>query len=613
MATVADFIPTLDFKLPSRQLLPSQSRSNEPLTTPQIRTVWLHALSLYRPFTLQTEECVLAHRNLLRHLISDVSPSTPEQTDPSLSLNNKPVVTIAELHSPSHAPFVLILFLNIGLIRAWLGENLRAKRYFDTALPMDDRNSPEHTAVLLFLHGCILFVLKQWKASRKSFERCLLCFRKYEGKEPDKGELELGLAAPWVGASIERKREAQRLREREQNMKKKFKYRVFVPRIVENEGVAPTPRGAKKNSKGKEWHEWALERTAVEANLAAAKMKLAWKESGRESEADEEFGINGFPGGVLFWPLDDSPSSAAVPALDSTSRAKTPPPAEQLTQHTPANPVLPELKAPTWNEATQSFEPYLPAAPDIVPAPSHPPPPPSTSSPSPLTSSPWLNIDSEPTTAYAQDDIEQTDLNVISPSNYATSPPGTEGTTFLQYYTDPHDSVSISTPLPRPPSRETNRQRLERAAEGRRSARGEALAALEGRRESHGEARSASDRFKGLVRRSVAGLRRASSKAERRESRSEIDRKEGVQGEGSGLGILGLELVGQSFENAVVDESDDDEGVGGGSEEMAVEKVDVEKREVSRGVAGAKEERGDSGAGLGLGDGGLLLPLAYVP
>ena len=500
MPTISDFIPALGYKFPTRQILPSQSRSNEPLAVPQIHTAWQFALAKYRPFTLETEESVLAHRNLLRHLISDQSPSTPQQDDPSTP--NKPFVTIPELKSPAHAPYVLFLFLNIGLIRAWLGETFRAKRYFETASPMDDGKVPANTAILFYLLGCTQFLLKQWRPSRRSFERCLLSFGKNSGTRPDKGELELGLAAPWVGISVEQELEGQRKKERERALEKSFKYKVYVPPLSNGGKVTPKIDDDREGDET-EWQEWSLERTAVEANLTAAKMKLAWKESGRESEADEDIEINGFPGGVLFYPLDlTSTTKATAPIPKPQSRPQT---LERAIENPPPNTPLPARKVPTWNKDTQSFEPYLPSpspnsaappTPHSQPRTSQPPPPPTSQplpppppspppSPAPPSHSRWQNIDSEPSpTLAAQIEEDTRNLHFDPPSTSDIPPPSPESPVSLHHspYTDPHAPEPTFDPAgARTPTRETNRQRLERAVESRR---GEAKGGLEVRRES---------------------------------------------------------------------------------------------------------------------------------
>ncbi|KAG7007550.1 hypothetical protein G7Y79_00009g026590 [Physcia stellaris] len=528
MPTISDFIPASGYKFPSRQILPSQSRSNEPLAVPQIHTAWQFALAKYRPFTLETEESVLAHRNLLRHLISDQSPSTPQQDDPSTP--SKPFVTIPELKSPAHAPYVLFLFLNIGLIRAWLGETFRAKRYFETASPMDDGKVPANTAILFYLLGCTQFLLKQWRPSRRSFERCLLSFGKNSGTRPDKGELELGLAAPWVGVSIEHDLEGQGKKERERALEERFKYKVYVPPLSNREKMTPKIENDNESDEP-EWQEWSLERTAVEANLTAAKMKLAWKESGRESETDEDVQINGFPGGVLFYPLDlPSSTKTTSPVAKPQNQAQT---LEQPKENPPPNTPLSARKAPTWNKETQSFEPYVPPplpTPQFHPLlfrnhahhrrnPRHPLPLPTTIT-RPPSHSRWQNIDSEPSPTLAAQIEEDTRHLHFDPTDLP--PPSPE------IYTDPE-----STGGARPPTRETNRQRLERDAESRKGV------VLEGRSESReglDRGRSMSGRFKGLVRRSVASLRRGSREA-------------GGRGEGrEGVALSGC---------AVVDDEDD--------------------------------------------------------
>ena len=257
MTTVTDLIPIKGLKLPLRQLLPSQSRSNEALTPPQIKTLWQYALASYRPFALQTEFSVTAHKNLLKHLINDQASFSPKNAvDPFVS--SKAWLTTTELNSSTHAPYVLILYLNLGLIRAWLGEDFCAAYYFQTAASMIDPNLPANTAVLYYLLGCAQYLLKQWKASRKSFHRCFLAFRRRDEKiDPDEGELELHMAAPWVGALLDKQQKKERRQDRKSKMEKSFTYKIYVSCFAEDDEI--TPR--KKNAKGVDWEEWTLERS----------------------------------------------------------------------------------------------------------------------------------------------------------------------------------------------------------------------------------------------------------------------------------------------------------------------------------------------------------------
>ena len=559
MATISDFIPTMGYKLPFRQLLPSQSRSNEPLTAPQIRTLWLNALALFRPFELKTEDSIKAHKHLLKHLIGDRTLSSPEQnttlTDSDLR------VTIADLLSKAHAPCVLFLYLNCGLIRAWLGEYGNAALYFHTAIHMDDRISPANTATLYYLLGCVYFMLEEWKHSRKSFERCLLCFRKGWGTKP--AELELGMAAPWVSTLNRHENEARSTGKSERTLESEFRYRVFVPYPEEEKRTTPKS----ENTKDKEWHEWTLERTCVETNLTAAKTKSGHRGSQDATAEDEQIEVIGFPGGVLFWPVEISTSTAAD-ASDVRSSSQAPLSTEQPTHCPLPIPLLFDHKPPAWNEETQSFEPYLPPTvttrfPPPLPS-SRPPAPPRRISP-PRQSS-WAHIESElPYPPYTYGGSRHFDPDIITPSDNDYSPPLTQESSFLPYYTSPHSAASAPgrQTSGKPSRKEPKRRRAEQAARGRFSPREEALAMLEGRRESEGEGKNSSQRLRGLVRRSMASLRRGSRPEKRVEERARRRGKRDVVQERSRAevrDILGLDngcvAEGLSVESAI---EDDDE------------------------------------------------------
>ncbi|CAF9940929.1 MAG: hypothetical protein HETSPECPRED_002682 [Heterodermia speciosa] len=565
MATISDFISTLDYKLPSRQLLPSQSRSNEPLTAPQIRTLWLHALALFRPFDLRTEDSIMAHKHLLKHLIGDKTLSSPEQ---NITLTaTDPRVTIADLLSRAHAPYVLFLYLNCGLIRAWLGEYRNATLYFHTAIHMDDRRSPSNTAALYYLLGCAYFMLEEWKHSRKSFERCLLCFRNDWGTKP--AELELVMAAPWVSTLNRHENGARSTVKNERRLESEFMYRVFIPCPEEDKREMPKS----VNHKDKEWDEWVLERTSVETNLIAARTKSGKRRGNRHENGDEQIEIIGLPGGVLFWPVEISNPTAANPS-DTRSSFEAAIPTEQPTPCPPPHPQLPEHKAPAWNEETQSFEPYLPSTATRFHTPfplSHLHESPSCMPRHPKSS--WVHTEFElPIPPHTHGGSRHFDRDIIAPSDYDYSPPLTQESSLLDYYMNPH---SADFALDRQSSKkmskkERNRQRLERAAKGRLSARGEALAVLVGRREGESEGKSSNSRFKGLMRRSVASLRRGSKpeneveeKLRRRSKRNVV--QEGNRAEVRNILNVANELAAEGLvvENAIEEDDDVEEAPDG--------------------------------------------------
>ncbi|KAL8783311.1 MAG: hypothetical protein Q9195_009432 [Heterodermia aff. obscurata] len=589
MATISDFIPTLGYKLPLRQLLPSQSRSNEPLTAPQIRTLWLHALALFRPFELRTEDSIMAHKHLLKHLIGNKILSSPEQTI-TLSATN-PRVTIADLLSRAHAPCVLFLYLNCGLIRAWLGEYRNAALYFHTAIHMDDRSSPSNTAALHYLLGCAYFMLEEWKHSRKSFERCLLCFPK--GWGTNRAELELAMAAPWVTTLNTHESEARSVEKSERTSESKFRYRVFIP--------CPDKRTTPKseNQKGKEWHEWDLERTSVETNLRAAKTNSRKRRDRRHKHGDEQFEIIGPPGSILFWPVeisnptapDAKPSSFQAPR--STKQPTTPCP-------------LPH-KPPVWNEETQSFEPYLPPPPTTATRLPTPTPLPSSTPIPPIPKPTWVHLESDfPSPPHTHAGTSQHfKRDIIAPSDHDYSPPlMTQESSLLDYYMHPH-SANFA----------LERHQLSKKLAKKEQNRG----AAEGRGEVRRGSEPSRNRLKGLVSRSVASLRRGS----RRNIVQESDKAEVRQLLNSADGVVA------GGESAIEEEEDvDDEikvrggsrakarkvlglGVEFATERLAVERYDQRVRELAEEGGGPRTRKGVVSRAkvrrvLGLGEEGVV-------
>ena len=445
MATLADFLTNPDLKLPVRQFLPKYSRTNEAATAPQIHTLWLRAISLFRPFDLQIDDSYQAHKDLLRHLIKDEKSPTanPDHltggaaSSPALrviSTPDEPWLTLADLRSLSQAPVALFLLLNAGLICAWRGENYIASQWFQRALAMDDRSSPANSVAVYFLLGCAQFLLRHYKSSRASFERCILHFRKLVPDLQDKGDTELSLAAPWVGAHVrtlsrsfgraddqlceteERKLERQRAAEKERRMEKWFRYKTFVPPEPGQGKQATSPQHGK--DKGNEWREWILERTIVEGNRSVAKIRQERRENGHSGDEGEELDIAGIPGGILFWPLDD-PSSPHVKTVFKTRNPTHghPSPSKRQRHDVPPPTIQTPLPPPTWNPETQAFDPYIPPPPEPV-ALSHEPP--ATSSEASLSSPLTFDPYSIPPTY--DEGTTKNDLGIVSPSDYDSSP-----------------------------------------------------------------------------------------------------------------------------------------------------------------------------------------------
>lgn len=626
---------------------------------------------------------------------------------------------------------------------------------FQHALSLDDRSSQANTVVVHYLLGCAQFLLKHYKSSRKSFEQCLLSFRKIAPDLPDKGEVELDMAAPWVAANIrtltksfggrddrvgeteERERERQRAVEKDWRMEKGFCYRMFIPEEPKR-GQAVTSRQSGRK-KSKEWKEWWLERWMVEGNRSVAKIWQERKEGALED--DEELDIMGVPGGALFWP-PDPPITPGIQSAFKTRAPTQPTPTSSKRQRHEVPPSAPQPPVPPiWNPETQSFNPYIL-------------PPPTT-----YRKIPWLDNDVCPVPPLDEEGTRQHDLGVISPSDYDHSPPDTEGTEFLNYYykdnsphvlqsgptpstssyhvesntspqyinaehtpsilnyyTDPttppfHIPTSGQIPItpntrasilpwasppispsgtlvssptrsaPTDPSRETARQRLERGTEESRLSaklgfkgearptsrlqfergaearsekkkrvdRDEALAALEGRRPatagsmesyairgsidsgSRSEGQRPRERtggVMGIMRRSMAGLKRGSRGTGQ-------DAEESMEAENVGTSSVGngrqrdwrRGSVSLPDENAKTEENrmevGDGKYLGGVKERKGKEHIPIPKQPTAQ---GHEEELDDSimeglGAGglllpktfEGLGPGGLLLPKAYVP
>lgn len=175
----------------------------------------------------------------------------------------KRVISLLKVHHEiEHKPPLLTtrqmapLFLNLGLLRAFLGDYWLAEGNFKEALKLDEGN-----VVGWYGLGIARFLLGDLKNSRRAFGRCLGCFGRHESL-PVKVWIAVG-GWHYFGLEME-----EALRER---------------------GV------------------WNLAKTRVVWNLNHTIHEMDWKKRGRQRPAEGKCGLNGIPVGVLFGPGFDIP------------------------------------------------------------------------------------------------------------------------------------------------------------------------------------------------------------------------------------------------------------------------------------------------------------------
>ncbi len=223
-------IPTRMRKSKHMPVLAPQSSTTEPLSLVKIRQQWIAALEL--------------------------API------PSIAAQKRIVSLLKVHHEIEHKPPLLtprqmaLLFLNLGLLRAFLGDYWLAEGSFKEALKLDEGN-----VVGWYGLGIARFLLGDLKNSKRAFGRCLGCLGNHESL-PVKVWVAVG---GWHGCGLEMEEE------------------------IREGGV------------------WNFSKTRVVWNLKHTIHEMAWKKGGRQRPAEGKCGLNGVPVGVLFGPEFDIP------------------------------------------------------------------------------------------------------------------------------------------------------------------------------------------------------------------------------------------------------------------------------------------------------------------
>ncbi len=170
---------------------------------------------------------------------------------------------------------IALLYINIALIHAYLGSYYLAAQAFDEALVLD-----EASGIAWFGLGIAKFYLRELRASKAAFGKCIACFvvQDMNGNRYQKNEL---IYKVWAGQLEPLDR----------------------PGTVENTGGSEGfafnlhPFNGIMNSRLADG-QWNLELTRVEWNLRMAIIERNWVRKGAKKPG--EWGLNGIPAGVIF-------------------------------------------------------------------------------------------------------------------------------------------------------------------------------------------------------------------------------------------------------------------------------------------------------------------------
>ena len=143
--------------------LPSANPANEvQLTVTSIRAQWNLGLSQHNDFQLH------AALQSFRRLLKALKIATGGSPSPVKEASNFPPSLHYRILSPRE---VALLFINIGLIQAYLGQYYLAGEAFQEALVLD----PD-SAVAWFGLGIAKFYSSELSASQRAFKKCQRCF-----------------------------------------------------------------------------------------------------------------------------------------------------------------------------------------------------------------------------------------------------------------------------------------------------------------------------------------------------------------------------------------------------------------------------------------------------
>ncbi|KAL8863674.1 MAG: hypothetical protein Q9178_000357 [Gyalolechia marmorata] len=239
---------------------------NSSLTLTSIHAQW--KLGLMHYYNFQLHAALSTFKRLLRALriptVETSSPITDGFTSP-----------IPIRYQTLSTEEIALLYINIALIHAYLGSYYLAAQAFDEALVLD-----EASGIAWFGLGIAKFYLRELRASKAAFGKCIACFvgQNRNGSRYQKNEL---IYKVWAGQlePLDRPGTAKD---------------ADGP---EDFAFTRHPFNGIMSSRLADGH-WKLELTRVEWNLRMAIIERNWVRKGAKKPG--EWGLNGIPAGVIF-------------------------------------------------------------------------------------------------------------------------------------------------------------------------------------------------------------------------------------------------------------------------------------------------------------------------
>ncbi|KAL8915311.1 MAG: hypothetical protein Q9171_000181 [Xanthocarpia ochracea] len=239
---------------------------NSSLTITSIHAQWKLGLMHYYNFQLH------AALSTFKRLLRTLRIPTEETSSPITDGSTFPIPIRYQTLSTVE---IALLYINIALIHAYLGSYYLAAQAFDEALVLD-----EASGIAWFGLGIAKFYLRELRASKAAFGKCIACFvaQNMNGSRYQKNEL---IYKVWAG-ELEPVDRPGTVKDTDGSEDFAFNRHPF-------NGIMSS-----RLADG----QWKLELTRVEWNLRMAIIERNWVRKGAKKPG--EWGLNGIPAGVIF-------------------------------------------------------------------------------------------------------------------------------------------------------------------------------------------------------------------------------------------------------------------------------------------------------------------------
>ncbi|KAL8924813.1 MAG: hypothetical protein Q9172_002528 [Xanthocarpia lactea] len=239
---------------------------NSSLTLTSIHAQW--KLGLMHYYNFQLHAALSTFKRLLRTLRIPTEGTSSPITDGF-------TFPIPIRYQTLSTEEIALLYINIALIHAYLGSYYLAAQAFDEALVLD-----EASGIAWFGLGIAKFYLRELRASKAAFGKCIACFvaQNINGSRYQKNEL---IYKVWAGQlePLDRPGTVKDTDGSEDLAFNRYPFNgIMSSRLADG--------------------QWKLELTRVEWNLRMAIIERNWVRKGAKKPG--EWGLNGIPAGVIF-------------------------------------------------------------------------------------------------------------------------------------------------------------------------------------------------------------------------------------------------------------------------------------------------------------------------